>query len=44
MEKDVKKRKVFKGTRYLLLRNGEDIFDKLNKNRLDNALAMNELL
>ena len=28
MEKDVNKRKVLKGTRYLLLGNGEDIFDK----------------
>ena len=28
MEKDVNKRKVLKGTRYLLLRNGADIFDK----------------
>ena len=28
MEKDINKRKVLKGTRYLLLSNGEDIFDK----------------
>ena len=44
MEKDVNKRKVLKGTRYLLLGNGEDIFDKKHKTRLDNALAMNEPL
>lgn len=44
MEKDVNKRKVLKGTRYLLLGNGEDIFDKQHKTRLDNALAMNEPL
>lgn len=44
MEKDVNKRKVLKGTRYLLLRNGKDIFDGRYKTRLDNALAMNEPL
>ena len=44
MEKDVNKRKVLKGTRYLLLGNGEDIFDQQHKTRLDNALAMNEPL
>lgn len=44
MEKDINKRKVLKGTRYLLLGNGEDIFDKQHKTRLDNALAMNEPL
>lgn len=44
MEKDVNKRKILKGTRYLLLGNGEDIFDKHHKTRLDNALAMNEPL
>lgn len=44
MEKDVNKRKVLKGTRYLLLGNGEDIFDKQHKTRLDNALAINEPL
>lgn len=42
IEKDVNKRKVLKGTRYLLLGNGADIFDKQHKSRLDNALAMNE--
>ena len=42
MEKDVNKRKVLKGTRYLLLRNGADIFDKEFKTRLDNALDMNK--
>lgn len=44
MEKDINKRKVLKGTRYLLLRNGEDIFDKEYKTRLDNALEMNKPL
>ena len=44
MEKDVNKRKVLKGTRYLLLGNGADIFDKQHRTRLDNALAMNEPL
>jgi len=44
MEKDVNKRKVLKGTRYLLLGNGADIFDRQHKSRLDNALAMNEPL
>lgn len=44
MEKDVNRRKVLKGTRYLLLCNGTDIFDKQHKTRLDNALAMNEPL
>ena len=44
MEKDVNKRKVLKGTRYLLLGNGADLFDKQYRTRLDNALAMNEPL
>ena len=44
MEKDINKRKVLKGTRYLLLSNGVDIFDKEYKTRLDNALAMNKPL
>ena len=45
MEKDINKRKVLKGTRYLLLlRNGADIFDKEYKTRLDNALEMNKPL
>ena len=44
MEKDINKRKVLKGTRYLLLGNGKDIFDKEYKTRLDNALAMNKPL
>ena len=44
MEKDINKRKVLKGTRYLLLSNGEDIFDKEYKTRLDNALDMNKPL
>ena len=44
MEKDINKRKVLKGTRDLLLRNGADIFDKEYKKRLDNALDMNKPL
>ena len=44
MEKDINKRKVLKGTRYLLLRNGADIFDKKYRTRLDNALEMNKPL
>lgn len=43
-EKDLNKRKVIKGTRYLLLRNGKDVFDSAYKTRLENALAMNEPL
>lgn len=44
MEKDINKRKVLKGARYLLLSNGTDIFDKEYKTRLDNALDMNKPL
>lgn len=44
MEKDINKRKLLKGTRYLLLCNGADIFDKEYKTRLDNALDMNKPL
>ena len=44
MEKDINKRKAMKGTRYLLLRNGADIFDKEYRTRLDNALDMNNPL
>ena len=44
MEKDVNKRKVLKGTRYLLLGNGSDIYDDKYRTRLDNALAMNDPL
>ena len=43
-EKDLNKRKVIKGTRWLLLCNGKDIFDDKYKSRLDNALKMNEPL
>ena len=42
MEKDINKRKVLKGTRYLLLRNGADIFEKEYITRLDKALEMNK--
>ena len=44
MEKDINKRKVLKGTRYLLLKNGADIYDKGYKTRLDNALDLNKPL
>lgn len=44
MEADINKRKVLKGTRYLLLSNGADIYNGKCKTRLDNALAMNEPL
>ena len=44
MEKDINKRKVLKGTRYLLLCNGEDIFHKEYRTRLDNTLDMNKAL
>ena len=44
VEKDLNKRKIIKGTRWLLLRNGNDIFDKEYKTRLANALNMNEPL
>jgi transposase len=43
-EKDLNKRKVLKGTRWLLLRNGKDIFDAKFRSRLDNALKLNEPL
>ena len=43
-EKDVNKRKVIKGTRWILLRNGNDIFDAIYKTRLDNVLNLNEQL
>jgi transposase len=41
MEKDVNKRNVIKGTKYLILQNGKDVLDKYHKNRLENVLAMN---
>lgn len=34
------KRKVLKVTRWLLLRNGEDIYDPYHRNRLENVLEM----
>jgi transposase len=43
-EKDLNKRKVIKGTRWLLLCNGKDILDHEFKTGLDNALKMNEPL
>lgn len=44
MEKDINRRNVLKGTRYLLLKNGEDIFDGEYRTRLENALDMNKPL
>ena len=44
VEKDVNKRKVIKGTRWLLLRNGNEIFDHAHRNRLENALSLNRPL
>ena len=44
IEKDTNKRNILKGTRYLLLRNGADIYDEKYKTRLDNALEMNKPL
>lgn len=43
-ESDLNKRKVLKGTRWLLLCNGKDIYDEKFKSRLDNALEMNKPL
>jgi transposase len=43
-ERDLNKRKVIKGLRWLLLCNGEDIYDNRHKERLDNALTMNRPL
>lgn len=43
-ERSVMRRRVLLGTRYLLLRNAEDILDSKYRSRLDNALAMNEPL
>ena len=43
-EKDVNKRMVIKGTRWMLLRHGQDIFDTEFKNRLENVLNLNEPL
>lgn len=43
-EKDLNKRKVIKGTRWLLLMNGADVMDSRHRTRLDNALALNKPL
>lgn len=43
-ERSVMRRRVLLGTRYLLLRNAEDVLDGKHRTRLDNALAMNEPL
>lgn len=44
LERDITKRKVIKGTRWLLLCNGKDLLDHKYKSRLDNALDMNKSL
>ena len=43
-ERSVMRRRVLLGTRYLLLRNAEDVLDPKYRTRLDNTLAMNEPL
>ena len=43
-EKDLEKRKVIKGTRWLLLRHDKDVFTEDEKQRLDNVIKMNESL
>ncbi len=40
MEKDTNKRKVLKRTKYLLLGNGADIFDKQHRTRLEDERAI----
>jgi transposase len=44
LEKDLNKRAVLKGTRWLLLMNGKDIMDAQHRTRLENALSMNKPL
>ena len=44
LERDITKRKVIKGTRWLQLCNGKDLLDGKYKSRLDNALNMNKSL
>ena len=39
-EKDINKRKVIKGTRWFLLKNGNDIFDYAHRNRLEQLKAL----
>ena len=41
LETDINKRNVIKGTRWLLLGNGKDLFDEKHKSRLKNALELN---
>lgn len=42
IETDINKRKIIKGTRWLLLKNGTDIMDFRHKHRLDNVLELNK--
>lgn len=44
VEKDVHKRKIIKGTKWLLLKNGRNVFDNKFATRLDNALNLNQPL
>lgn len=41
-ETDLNKRKIIKGTRWLLLQNGKDVMDNRFRNRLDNVLNLNK--
>lgn len=43
-ETDEKKKKIIKGTRYLLLANGEDLKERGGSKKLDNALTLNQPL
>ena len=43
-ETDLEKRRIIKGTRWLLLRKGRDNFDKEKKNRSENILQTNKPL
>ena len=42
VETDLNKRKIIKGTRWLLLQNGTDVMDSRHRNRLDNVLELNK--
>ncbi len=42
VETDLNKRKIIKGSRWLLLQNGTDVMDSRHRNRLDNVLELNK--
>lgn len=42
IETNLNKRKIIKGTRWLLLKNGSDVMDSRHRNRLDNVLELNK--